>query len=461
MTSPTNPVPMPWRGHIRASVALGLPLIGSHLAQTLTQITDVVMLGWYAVDALAGVILAAQVFFVVFLVGSGFAFAVMPMAAAALGAGDAAQARRAVRMGVCACLTYGAVMAVPLWFTEAILLTLGQQPALAAIAGDYMQIAMWGLFPALVIMVLKSWFGALEQAGIVLWATLMAAFFNALFNFGLIFGNFGLPELGAQGAAVASVLTVSLNLIFLISWIAWRSEFRKARLFKNMLTPDIPVLREVIRIGWPISLTLLAESGLFTTATFMVGWLGSTSTLAAHGIVLQIAAISFMIPLGISNVATIRAGRAAGRCDPVGLMRGAQVVIWWALSASILAMVVFIAIPSLLIAPFLDPNDSQRAEIIEIGTALLLVAAAFQIVDALQIVGLGLLRGIKDTAVPMIFAVLCYWVVALPFAYFFAFWLDFGAQGVWAGLVVGLTFAAAAMLARFRWVRPAEFATAV
>ncbi|MEM7440243.1 MAG: MATE family efflux transporter [Pseudomonadota bacterium] len=454
MTELSSAAPMPWRGHIRASVTLGLPLIGSHIAQTLTHITDVVMLGWYSVDALAAVVLAAQVFFVVFLVGSGFAFAVMPLAASALGAGDDDKARRSVRMGSWACMAYALVMAIPLWFTESILLALGQQPHLAAIAGDYMQIAMWGLFPALLIMVLKSWFGALEQAGIVLWATIMAALFNALFNFALIFGNFGSPELGVKGAAIASVLTVVLDYLFLAGWVMWRRDLRQAKLFARMYRIDWPVLKDVFRLGTPISFTLLAETGLFSAATFMVGSLGSTATLAAHGIVLQIISISFMIPLGISNVATIRAGRAAGRSDALGLYRGAQVVLWWAAAASVLAMTVFITVPDVLIALFLDPSEAQRTEIIQIGATLLLFAAAFQLVDALQIVAMGLLRGIHDTAMPMVFSVFGFWVLAIPFGYTFAFHLGYGAPGVWAGLVVGFTFAAAMMLMRFHTLRP-------
>lgn len=457
MTDQTPPAPMPWRGHIRASVVLGLPLIGSHIAQMLTHITDVVMLGWYSVEALAAVVLAAQVFFVVFLVGSGFAFAVMPMAANALGAGDVRQVRRVVRMGAWNCMAYAAVLAVPLWFTETILVGLGQDPALSAIAGDYMRIALWTLFPGLLIMVLKSWFGALERAGIVLWATVIAALFNVVFNYVLIFGNFGFPELGARGAAIASVLTTLLDFLFLAGWAIWHRDFRGAKIFRNPFRADWPVFADVFRLGWPISLTLLAESGLFSAATIMVGWTGTTN-LAAHGIVLQIASISFMIPLGISNVATIRAGRAAGRGDALGLMRASRVVIWWAAAVAVLTMTLFIVIPAPLISLFLDPGEEQRATIIAVGSGLLLIAAGFQIVDAMQVVALGLLRGIKDTAIPMVLAFIGYWLLALPLAYLLAFPMGHGAQGIWAGLVIGLSFAAVTMLWRFAILRPRAIA---
>ncbi len=390
-----------WRDHIRASAILGLPLIGSHIAQMLTHTTDVVMMGWYSVEGLAAVVLAAQVYFVVFIVGSGFAFAVMPMAAAALGADDHAQVRRSVRMGAWLVLGYGLVMLVPLWYLKPILLALGQEPHLTEIAQDYMRIAVWGIFPALLIMVLKSYLGALERAQVVLVATLVAAAANVFFNYAFIFGHFGFPEMGAKGAAIASVLTITLDTVFLVLYAAYKPALKQYQLFVKPLKPDWPALREVTRLGAPIGMTMLAEVGMFSAATLMVGWAG-TLQLAAHGIVLQIASLSFMIPLGIANVATIRAGRALGRQDQTGLWRASVVVVLSALAIAALAMVVMLSVPQTLISLFLKPSEPNYLLILEMGGALLLVAAAFQVVDAMQVVGLGLLRGIKDTGAPMV-----------------------------------------------------------
>lgn len=433
---------------MRASVALGLPLIGSHLAQMLTHLTDVVMLGWYSVDALAAVVLASQIYFVVFIVGAGFAFAVMPLVAHSLGAGDRTGARRAVRMGAWSCMIYAALLSLLLWHTEGVLLLLGQEAELAAIAGQYMQIALFSLWPALLIMVLKSWFSALERGGVVLASTVVAAAFNVLFNYMFIFGNLGMPELGARGAAVATLGTTMLNFLFLAGWAQLRREYRSWEIFRNPFRPDWPVLARVVSLGWPISLTLLAESGLFAAATLMAGATGKLS-LAAHGIVLQIAAISFMVPLGISNVATIRAGRAMGRGATEDLYRAARVVLAWALAGSVLAMLLFVTVPEFLVSLFIDPDEPLRGEIIAIGRVLLLFAGAFQIVDALQVVGLGLLRGLQDTAVPMRLAVIGYWGLAIPFAWVLTFPLGLGVTGIWLGLVFGLAFAAGAMLRRY------------
>ncbi len=446
--TPDQSAPMQWGGHIRASVVLGLPLVGSHIAQMLTHITDVVMLGWYTIDALAGVVLAGQMYFIVFIVGSGIAFAIMPMCATALGAGDDRQVRRSVRMGAWLVTLYAFIFAIPLWYLKSILLFLGQQADLAQIAQDYMRIAVIGLFPGLWIMVLKSYLSSLERAQVVLIATLVAAAANIVFNYALIFGNLGFPEMGARGAAWASVLTITLDFLFLLVYCRVLPALKQFELFQNPFRFDREAFVETFKLGWPISLTLLAETTLFTAATIMVGWSG-TVALAAHGVVLQITSVGFMIPLGISNVGTIRGGRALGRKDKLHLKRAASVVLWGAFFVSLISLTLYLVIPRQLMRLFIDPTEPSINSIVEMGVLLLFVSAAFQIVDALQVAALGMLRGIKDTTVPMILAVISYWCIGMPSAYFLGFPMGYGAEGVWWGLVIGLTVAATTMIWRY------------
>lgn len=440
--------PMTWRGHIRASLVLGLPLIGSHIAQMLTHITDVAMLGWYSVDALAAVVLATQAYFIIFIVGSGFAFAVMPLCSTAIGAGDDRQVRRSVRMGSWIVTIYGILLAVPLWNIEPILIALGQQEHLAQIASEYMQIAIFGLFPALWIMVLKSYLSSLERAQVVLFATLIAAGANVVFNYALIFGHFGFPAMGARGAAWASILTIGIDFVFLLFYCWALPALKKYQLFLNPFRFDREAFVETFKLGWPISLTLLAETGLFSAATIMIGWSG-TVALAAHAVVLQITSVGFMVPLGMSNVATIRAGRALGRKDKLGLSRAATVVVLGAFLFALVTMTLYLTIPGFLMRLFLDPSEPNLDAIVEMGVLLLVVSAAFQIVDATQVAALGMLRGIKDTTVPMVLAIFSYWCVGAPMAYLLGFPMGYGAQGVWGGLVIGLSLAAITMLARY------------
>lgn len=187
------------RGHARAIAVLGLPLIGGHVAQFAIGLTDTVMLGWYGVEALAAVTLGSTYFFSIFLLGSGFAFAVMPMVAAAAGAGEDRQIRRSTRMGLWLSLLYGALAMPLLWWSEPILLLLGQKPQVAHDAAEYLRIAGWAIFPALLYMVAKSYLAALERTQIVLWMSVFGAVLNALVNYALIFGNWGAPELGVTG----------------------------------------------------------------------------------------------------------------------------------------------------------------------------------------------------------------------------------------------------------------------
>ncbi len=440
----------PWGGHFRATLALGLPLIGSNIAQMLTHTTDIVMLGWYGVEELAATVLAVELYFVAFIVGSGFANAVMPMVAGALGAANRRDIRRSVRMGAWITVIYCVALFPVLWFSKPIFLALGQEEHLCAMAQDYLRIAGWGLMPTLLVMVMRALFAAHQLAGIVLRATLIGAVANAISNYVFIFGNFGAPELGIQGAALSSVMTAGLSLLYLAHRAFRMFNTDEYRLFSGFWKPDWPAFRDVFRIGWPISLTLLSEVGLFSMTKVMVGWLG-TLPLAAHGIVMQVTAISFMIPLGLSNVATIRASYASGSGNHGELRRGSVVVIVIALIVSLVTMSMFLAFPETLVSLFLDGSLPEAPRIVEIGVALIALAAAFQVVDAMQVVFLGLLRGLKDTAVPMLLAVISYWLIGIPAGYLIGFRFGFGAPGIWSGLVVGLAFAAVALALRFQY----------
>lgn len=432
---------MSWSGHFRATIVLGLPLIGGHLAQMLVVLTDTIMVGWYGVEELAAVVLASSLYFVFFIVGSGFAFAVMPMAASAEGAGDTVRVRRVTRMGLWISMAYCAFWMPVLWQFEALTLMMGQEPRVAELAGEYMRIAQWGIFPAMLIMVLKSYLSALERPAWVLWASIIGAIANVALNYAFIFGNWGAPELGVQGAAIASVGTQSVSALVVLAYAKLAPDFRKYALFERIWRPDWTAFAEVFRLGWPIGLTMLAEVGLFSAAAVMMGWIG-TRELATHGIAIQIASMSFMIYLGLSNVATIRAGRALGRQDRSGILRASSVVVVLQLATAFVVILGFLLFPERLISVFLDLDAPESAAIIAYGTGLLVVAAAFQVVDGLQVVMLSILRGLQDTRVPMLCALISYWPIGLFSSYVLGFMLGFGGYGIWWGLVIGLSAAA-------------------
>ncbi len=435
--------------HARALLVLGLPLIGSHLAQFAIHVTDALMLGWYDLAALAAVTLAGSFYITTFMLGAGFAWAVMPLVAEAAEAGDEVQVRRVTRMGLWLSVIYGLVFVLPMLWSGPIFLALGQDPEVAALAQAYLRIAAWGLVPGLMVMVLKSFLSALERTAVILWATVGTAVLNVALNYALIFGNWGAPELGVRGAAIASLVLAVCLVVLLSVYAAWSQP--QYRLFQRMWRGDGRALRQVFRLGWPIGLTSLAEVGLFSATAVMMGWIGALE-LAAHGIAIQLSSAAFMIHVGLSQAATVRAGRALGRRDELSLRRGGKMAIALSLLFASVTVAVFLVLPEPLIGLFLGPDEPSREAVLRIGVALLAVAALFQVADALQVMALGLLRGVQDTGVPMIYATVSYWLVGLPASYAMGFPLGFGAVGIWLGLVLGLLCAAVLMLSRF-WGR--------
>jgi MATE family multidrug resistance protein len=434
--------------HAREMLVLGLPLIGSSLAQMALHVTDTVMVGWYGVVPLAAVVLGASSFFIVFVVGSGFAKAVLPMVAAAVGRGDETQVRRDTRMGLWLSIAYGLAVYPIFWWSEPILLALGQSPEVSALAQDYMRVAGLGMAPALVVTVLQSYLSALHRTQVVLWVTLAAVAVNIVVNWALIFGNWGFPELGAPGAAVATVTVQVLSLVVLAVYAGSHPPLRKFRLFQRFWRPDWPAMRQVWRLGLPIGLTGLAEGGMFQASALMMGWIG-TVELAAHGIALEVAALTFMLHVGLSSAATIRIARFDGQGDRVALRRAAKVALVLSLAVAVASICLFLAIPQQIVALFVDLAKPKSAEILAYGSALLVLAALFQLADGMQVMALGLLRGVKDTQVPMVLAAVSYWLIGIPCSYLLAFPLGFGGQGLWLGLVVGLFCASASLMWRF------------
>ena len=444
----------PLRHHIRATLALGLPLIGSQVAQILITLTDTIMIGWYGVAELAAVALGGSYFHTVLIVGMGFALAVTPLVAAAAVQEDSVQVRRVTRMGLWLALVFSAAMMPLFVFCEPILRALGQEAAVSANTRSYLDIAGWALWPSLMFLVLRSHLSALEHTRIVLLATLAAVALNAGLNYLLIFGNFGLPEMGLRGAAWASIASNTLIFMILALYASRKQGLREYTLFARFWRPDWEAFIQVFRLGWPIALTLLAESALFMASMLMMGWVDEL-TLAAHGIALQITALTFMVHVGLSTAATVRAGRAWGVQDFASLRLAAIAAL--ILSGIMVAatMVVFVTLPAPLVAAFVGPDDPLRDQIIAIGVGLLMVSALFQLADAAQVMALGLLRGVQDTRVPMIIATISYWLVGIPCSYLFGFVFDWGGQGVWLGLVVGLVLAGGFMMVRF-WSKAAR-----
>ncbi|MGR3521250.1 MAG: MATE family efflux transporter [Paracoccus sp. (in: a-proteobacteria)] len=440
--------------HVAATLSLGLPLIGSPLARLAIGVSDTLMVGWHGVESLAALVIATSFVQVLFFLGMGFGTAVMGLMATAIARGDETQVRRVTRMALWLSLGFGLLVMPSMWFSRPVLLGLGQTPVVSQLAQDYLRIAGWGLIANLVALTLNSYLAALERTQVVMWVTLAGLPLNIALNWVFIFGNLGAPELGVRGAAIASLAVQITAAVILALYAGWLPVARKYELFTRFWRSDWQALCRVFRLGLPIGVTLLAEGALFVASNVMMGWIG-TPQLAAHGIALQLTAITFMAHLGLSNAATIRVGQAKGRDDRRGMHDAAMAVTGLAILFAILFIAIYLGFAAPLVRVFLDPADPQAPMIVSLGVTLVMYAALFQLTDALQVVAVGFLRGVHDTRVPMWIAAFSYWAVGMPVAWGLAFPLGFGPVGLWLGLCAGLSLAAVLLMGRFwsGWAR--------
>jgi MATE family multidrug resistance protein len=345
-----------------------------------------------------------------------------------------------------------------LWFGETLLVAAGQDPALSAMAGDYLRTLMWGLLPFCVFVVLRGFLAAMERPGPALGIALAAILVNAALDWLLVFGAFGWPGLGVVGAGLASSLANALMAAGLLWLIARDRLLGRFRLLGRVWRPDSAMIAEVLRIGLPIGATMLLEIGVFTAAALAVGWFGAVA-VAAHAITLQAAATTFMVPMGIGQAATARVGLHAGAGDP----RSAALAGWAAigLGAGFMAAMALLLILSREVVAwaFLDPRDAQAAPAAALAAKLLVIAGLFQLADGVQAVAAGALRGLKDTRVPMLLAALGYWGLGMPIGLGLALTAGHGPTGIWIGLAVGLGIVAVLMLRRWQRVLRREAAS--
>jgi MATE family multidrug resistance protein len=447
-TSATN-ASRPWRDELRATLALAWPLILANLTQQIIQATDVLLMGRLGATQLAAATLGLNLTwtFSIFLLGLITASA--PMMATALG--QRSNAVRDVRRTFRAGLWLIAMVMPPywllLWHAGGLMLAFGQSPEMASQGQTFLRAYMWLVAPWLLFQLLRNFVAALERPRIILWLSLGGIALNALVSWSLMFGHFGLPALGLVGSGLGSTVTWLIMCGALIGVIAADRRFRRFHLFGNWWRFDRQRTLAMVRLGWPIGATMALEIGVFALAAYFMGWIGAPA-VAAHAIALQLAALTFMVPLGLGQAATVRVGRAVGRDDPDGITRAGWTA--WVLGLLFMATMALVmwSIPHRLITLFLSDVPANAA-VIALAVSFLRVAAAFQLVDGAQVIGAGMLRGLHDTRWPLLFALFGYWVVGLGIGSWLAFSRDWKGVGIWIGLASGLAAVAVLMLARW------------
>jgi len=357
-----------------------------------------------------------------------------------------------VRRSLHAGLWTGLLIALPIMLIalngEAILVALGQDRAPAHLAQDYLRGLAWGVAPALWFLALRSFMGAVNRPEPVLWITLGAIPINALLVYALLYGHWGLPRLGLTGVGIATSLVNLATFVAALGFAALRPPFRAYEILLRLHRIDWRLMRQLMVIGAPISLSFLLEYGLFSAAALLMGLI-STAALAAHQIALQITAILFMVPFGISMAATVRVGHAAGRNDETGVRRAGLMAMLLGIVLAVLFTAAIIVARHGIVQLFLGAEMADAKATAALAATLLLVGTTFFITDALQSIAVGALRGIKDTRIPLLLAVLGYWLIGFPASYALGFHTTLGAIGIWVGLSIGTAIYAALLVLRF------------
>jgi MATE family multidrug resistance protein len=439
----------PWREELRGTLALAWPLILSNMTMALIQATDVVLMGWLGPQALAASALGLNLTFVFTLLGIGVIAASSPLISTALGRRSNAvrDVRRSFRQSCWVAIILSLASWAVLWNAEVIIRMLGQQPELSRDAEVFLHGYMWSMLPFLLFQAMRNFLSAVERPQWIFIVSAAGIVLNALVCWALIFGKFGLPALGIFGGGLgSSIVWGALSLVLAFVILTDRG-FRRFHLFGRFWRPDWQRFWHIWRLGLPIGLTMALEGAVFGAAAYLMGLINPES-LAAHAVALQIAVLTFMVPLGLGQAVTVRVGRALGREDTAAISRAGWTA--WVLGVGFMAvMALFIwMFRDELIGLFLE-RDAANERVIGLAVSFLAVAAAFQIFDGAQVVAAGMLRGLHDTRVPMLFALLGYWVVGIGVGVWLAFGRDWRGVGIWTGLAAGLAFVAALMIARW------------
>lgn len=447
----TAPPPQTLRVEFRETLALALPLAAANLLQMLVHAIDVIFVARLGDTALAASSLGVAIFGLLLWTGTGLVGAAAPLIAAEIGRRkhSVREVRRTVRMALWLSLLVALVFMGICAGGGLIMRATGQAPELSERAAGFLLILMWGMLPMIAASVLRVFVSALGRPTIATAITFLALFVNALGNWALVFGHLGLPALGLHGSALSSVLTSFAMLIAYVVVIQSDRRLRRYHLFGNWWRSEWSRFFEILRIGLPIGLTILAEAGLFTGAAFLMGRIGEAQ-LAGHTIALQVAALAFQIPFGVAQAATIRVGLAYGANSHRAIALAGQASLVLGIGFMALTALTMWLFPGLVLSIYVDVDDAKNAALVGFAMQFLVVAAAFQLFDGAQAVAAGVLRGLQDTRIPMLIAIGGYWIAGYGTAIYLGFWTPLAGVGIWIGLAVGLVVVAALLLLRWR-----------
>jgi multidrug resistance protein, MATE family len=433
---------------VTAFLKLALPLVGAQLSQAAIGFVDTLMMGRIGLETLAAGGLAALTFSVFLYTSSGVLMGVSPIVATAYGAGNKHEIERVVQQG---CLLVIGIT-IPISFCianfDVLLRHLGQAEMTVILGNTYLDIMVWGFFPALGFALLRSVVSAMSHTRIIMSIAIGGTIINITGDYVLGFGKFGFPQLGIAGLALASILAMWAMFMALVIYILTQKELKTYQFFRQIYRIDRQIVTSLIRVGVPIGIATALEIGLFTIVTYLMGLLG-TEVLAAHQVVLQTVAITFMVPLAMSYAATIRVGREIGQSGLVGATRAGYIGAAIGLGFMLIMAAILLLFPRQIIGIFIDISDPRNANVVNLATGIMTIAAISQILDGPQKIIMGALYGLQDTRIPMILSFVAFWGIGLASGYWLGFHTSLGGNGLWIGQSIGIAISAVMFFWRF------------
>lgn len=436
-----------FKQEITKTVKLAIPIALGQLGHVLTGMADYTMLGHTNPLEMAGATFATSVFFPIMILGLGFSLGLTPLVAKANGAQNQNKVRQLFGTGLKLNLLIGIALFVVLYFMQTNLHLFNQPQDVIEVSREYFFIISISIIPLMLFQAMKQFVEGLQNTKTPMLISLLSNIINIGLNFIFIFGVGNFEGMGIVGAGIATLISRVLMVLVFLAYFIKQDHLRGLLSELKVGLRLFPYLKEVLKIGLPISTYMFFEVGAFSAATFMMGWIGEQH-IVGHQIALSLASMSFVICLGIGSAGSIRSATLLGKKQLNKLRYVAQAVIALGLGLSVVFGIVFFTLRHQLPLLFVSPDEVQ---IIEYAALMLLFGAVFQFSDSLQVVFQGLLQGIGDVLVPSLIAVAAYWLIGLPSGYFLAFKTSFGYSGIWLGLAFGLTFSAVFQGWRYRY----------
>ncbi len=429
--------------HLLVNIQLAGPVMLSMLGQVMTGVADSVMIGWTGATPLAAASLANVVFTLLLTFGIGISYAITPLVAEAAGRQDTAQITHILRHGILIGLSSGLILVVTGLLIAPLLHHIGQPNEVVELAIPYQHIITISVLPTMVFQTFRQFAEGLHQTFHAMVVVITCNLINIALNYVLIFGKLGFPAMGIIGAGWATLIARTLMGLWMMTYVYFD---RKFSFYRTGFSPgrySAALISKLLHLGVPAGIQFIFEVSAFGFSAIMMGWLGTTA-LAAHQIAINLATISYMMTSGLGAAATIRIGNYLGQRNYRLLREAAYTLLGMGAVIMMVWAVLFVTeryyLPSLYI---------ENPEVINQAASLLIIAGMFQLWDGLQVVGAGALRGLQDVKIPSVLIFIAYWIIGLPLGYVLGFKAQWGPEGIWAGLLIGLFITASAMLWRF------------